>query len=58
MFALSQPDTRLHVPTTPRRPRLCQSLTSLHLLQAQHRSCAAWNRAARALPVLLWGDSQ
>lgn len=48
---------RLHPSTAPGRRRPCQSLTSRHLVQAQRRSHAAWNRAARTLPVLLWGDN-
>lgn len=36
---------------------MCQGLTSRHLVQARRRSHAAWNRAARIVPVLLQGDS-
>ena len=40
--------------TAPLRLCPCQSLTSLHMLQAQLKSRAEWKCAACALPILLW----
>ena len=58
IWQLSHADPQLHLSTSHMWWHLCQSLTSLHLFQAQCSSRAEWNSAASTSPIFLWGDSQ